>query len=102
MKLNGVTVAVAGPNASGSSTNQLIEIEFEMTVRSVGVSGTAFIQGTYVERNPTGNNSFTAVNTAATVINTTVPQVLDITAQWGTADSNSITVTNCVVNVSRS
>lgn len=40
------------------------------------------------------------VNTAAVTIDTTATQVVDVTAQWGTASaSNTITATNAYIEI---
>jgi len=77
------------------------ELEAVYTCRTVGVAGTVMGQIVFE-----GNTSATAqqktasINTVATTINTTISQVLNITALWAAASpQNTITSTNVLVEV---
>lgn len=70
-----------------------------ITCRTTGSSGTVFGQGEFnYYSTSTVKNNIAVANTATSTINTTTTQVVDVTAQWGTANaSNVITGTNCIV-----
>lgn len=98
IKLNGSTYLDTTAVTSGNSTNTMWEMRAMLTVYSTGSSGTVFAQGFYNETGG-GANLFGMVNTATQTIDTTIPQTLSITAQWGTqAVGNTITMTNLVVD----
>ena len=88
------TVAITG--------NGYFEIEAYATCRTTGVSGTIMAYGFAMYQTNAGaftNFPFT-VNTAAVTVDTTVTQVMDVTAQWGTASaSNTIKSENATIEV---
>lgn len=82
---------------SGNGTNKMWLAEGTITCRTTGASGTVFGQGYYAEFHPSGTTD-SMVNTGTNTIDTTVPQAVSVTAQWGTASpSNTITCTNLTV-----
>ena len=72
----------------------------DITCRSVGEAGTVMANGFVnfaTEIKGSTIDQFTP-NTTAIVVNTTITQVITITAQWGHADaSNIITCTNMAI-----
>jgi hypothetical protein len=88
-------------SAGNNVTNHLFFLDVVITCRTVGATGTVFVQGmgklftahaTVVE--------FDMETTATVTINTTTSNALDLMVTWGTADAgNTITATNFVVEV---
>lgn len=76
-------------------------IEFDLTCRTVGASGTVQAQGAMVYQTSTSALvGIASPSTAATTIDTTASNALDVTVQWGTSSaSNTITATNTTVEV---
>lgn len=74
-------------------------IEAIMTIRASGVSGSIMTQACgQCQVSSSSTIPVIAVNTSPTSVDLSAGLVLDLTAQWGTADaSNSITLTNLVV-----
>lgn len=78
-----------------AASNRAFEFEGEVTVYSLGSSGTVRGQGSVSEF---GSAVTGIASTAAVTVDTTANQTLNITVQWGTASaSNTITITNVVV-----
>lgn len=95
IKFGNTTVLDTGAVVTSNSTNQVWKIEGIVTCRTTGNTGTVFAQGALSEF---GQNQFPMLNTLATTIDTTATQVLNITAQWGTAAAaDTTTVTNVVM-----
>lgn len=97
VKLNSTTILTTGIVTIGNATNEYFEIRGNVTVRTIGASGSIFPQGFfYVSGN--GGNSFSMVNTSAVTVDSTIDQQGDITVTWGTASaSNTITATNFTI-----
>jgi hypothetical protein len=96
-KLNSTVILDSGVVAMNAITgSQLFEIDFDMTCRTTGVSGTVIEQGVFrYFRDSTSEERIGLVSTAAVTINTTIAQTLTITITWGTANaSNTITSAN--------
>lgn len=94
------TTAVALPVAE---TNKGFTFDVDVTVRSVGASGTVFSNGQMTRMATTlaavPFNVLSAGVPATAVVNTTTIQNLTVTATWSAADpANSITLTNLVVS----
>lgn len=84
---------------SHNSTNEEIRLDALITCRTTGASGTVFAQGLYKEFQSPGVDG-PMVNTSTTTVDTTASQTISVTAQWGTASaSNTITLSNLVVEV---
>lgn len=92
VKLGAVTVLSTGDVAqSGTPTNVGWSLDAIITCRTAGVSGTVHAQGMFQY----GGTFMPLVATAAVTVDTTIANVADITADWGTAVSgNSITSTH--------
>jgi len=97
-KIGGVTVGDTGAVALTTiAGNHGIVIDGEFTYRTLGNPGTILGNGNIFISSPTINDLDTT-KTAADNINTTVNNVIDVTAQWGTANAaNTLTITNCVI-----
>jgi len=92
------TTAVTMTTITG---NRRFNAESTITCRTTGASGTVFSQGEarYFTIASTAN-SIDMINTAATTINTTTTQAIDVMVTWGTANaSNSITSTNATIEI---
>lgn len=96
-KLGGVTVAdTTAVTQVGTPTNVEWELDVELVVRSVGAGGTAFAQGRFTY----GGTTVPLSSTVTVAVNTTISNLVDITAQWGTANvGNVITSTQFVLEV---
>ena len=101
VKTNSTVQLDTGAVGSANSTNELVQLNALLTVRSIGASGSIIGHGYYQELGA-GIGNFPMVNTAAVTIDTTIDQVLDITVEWGTASaSNTITSTNVLIEILR-
>lgn len=100
-KYGSTTLVTLSPTLTVSLTNQPFNLEFELTCRTTGATGTVFAQGEgrfYSAAGTVGNIS--GVTTATTTIDTTASSKIDITAQWATSNaSNTITSTNYSMEV---
>lgn len=86
------TTARTLPN---NTSNELFDVEFDIICRTAGASGTVWGQGKVlvVDATELVPSIFQMVNTGTSTIDTTATQVVDITVQWGTADTdNTLTV----------
>lgn len=102
VKSNGTTIADAGVFAMKISTNKYFELTMDFTVTKIGATGVAelFTNGQYsYNHNAAGEiagNNFALINN--TSFDTTVNNVLSITAEWGSAKTaNSIRSQNFVL-----
>lgn len=95
-KFGSTVVASTGAvTTAASASNRVFKFEALVTVRSLGASGTVLGQCNLVDNAST--ITVTPV-TAATTIDTTTNQVVNVTAQWGASSaSNTITLTNLVL-----
>lgn len=75
----------------GLLSSSYLEINFIVTCRSTGATGTVFTQGKFIA----GTAILDVASTAAVTIDTTAATALDATAAWGTADpADTLTITN--------
>ncbi len=81
-------------------TNSTFSAEFLVTCRTVGASGTVFVQGLALyERNDDPHQILTASMSTIT-IDTTASEAIDMTAEFSAASaSNNINITNAIVEV---
>lgn len=87
-----------------SAVNYMWSFDGILTCQSIGSSGTVFGQGKVMhidDATPTYDLfAWPMTNTAATTINTTTQQVMDLTVTWSTSDiSNSIVCSNFIVRI---
>ncbi|MEX0755708.1 MAG: hypothetical protein WD556_11425 [Actinomycetota bacterium] len=100
--LTGNIVTTVAPALAASQTNQGWSIEFDVTVRSAGASGTLIGNGGLLtEAIAISIPSLSRTETTATVVvDTTVSNWFELTFQWGTSNaSNTITVHNASIEV---
>lgn len=102
IKSNGITIADAGVFSMKISTNKIFELVVDFTVTKIGAAGVAelFTNGQYsYNHNAAGEiaaNNFALISN--TTFDTTVPNVLSITAEWGAAKAaNKIQSQNFVL-----
>jgi len=102
VKSNGVTIADAGVFQMKITTDKYFELVLDFTVTKIGVAGVAelFTNGQYsYNHNAAGEiagNNFALISN--TLFNTTITNVLSITAEWGTAKTaNKIQSQNFVL-----
>lgn len=80
---------------TASASNRAFKFEGIVTVYSLGASGTVRGGGKVEE---VGSATTGIAGTSAVTVDTTANQTLNLTVQWGTANSsNTITITNLVV-----
>jgi len=98
IKLDGTTVLSTWVITIPTGTNRGYTIDTDITLRSTGVSGTVIWQGQFSWWASSGgavNNIFPFIDTAPIVIDTTIDQPVEVTAQWTAASAgNTITTTN--------
>ena len=100
VKLGSTVIAdTTAKTPGGGLTNQGLEVDVEWTCRTTGASGTVMAQGnSHYHTGTVGSEEFDMVNTAATTIDTTVSQTIDVTVEWSTASANnSLTITNLTI-----
>lgn len=96
VKIGGVTIGTAS-GSSGNGTNNSFVVNFLLTCRTVGATGTIISQGQYAELH-TGGLVANLPSTTTTTVNTTGTLLLDVTSQWGTANAgNTMSATNVIV-----
>lgn len=100
-KYGSTTLVTLSPTLTVSLTNQAFNLEFELTCRTTGATGTVFAQGEGdFFTSATAAGIVTGVTTATTTINTTASNAIDVTAQWATSNaSNTITSTNYTMEI---
>lgn len=82
-------------------TNVGWRLVVDLTCRTVGASGTVIAQGLFTYDNGTAQVEALAATTTTTV-DTTASQAVNVTAQWGAADSsNTITCSNLAIEILR-
>lgn len=91
VKINATVILVSqafNPGASGT-TNKGFAMFCDLTFRTIGVAGTLMGSGIIMMDSASGEmvNQLTtplvALQNPAVVVNTTVPMLIDVTAQWG-------------------
>lgn len=79
------------------ATNREFTFSGLITVKSLGASGTASAQGSFVEYASTAV-VYPMTNSSTVTVDTTANQTVGVTAQWGASSaSNTITLTNLVL-----
>lgn len=96
-KLGAVTAldstAITLPTITGTT---LWQMSLYLTCRTAGAGGTGIAQGIFTYFTAAGvQSNFQLVNTGTFAMDTTAALLIDVTAQWGTADPlNTMTSTN--------
>jgi len=102
VKSNGITIADAGVFQMKLATNKYFELTIDFTIAQLGGPGTGTlnVNGQYAY-NQNANTNLDGINFALisnTTFDTTIPNTLTITAQWGAANvNNSIQSQNFVL-----
>jgi hypothetical protein len=102
IKSNGIIIIDTGVFQMKACTNKYFELLLDFTITKLGVSGTAelFANGQY-SYNQNANANIEGINFASidnTLFNTTITNILDITAEWGSSNiNNSIQSQNFVL-----
>ena len=79
------------------ATNQPWELELDFTIRAIGATGEIKTNGNFVYNRDTNVYTGTVLGDTK-VLDTTVPNTLDITAEWGQEDtSDSIVVQQLIL-----
>lgn len=95
-RVNATDIADVTITTASGLSNTFFKVEFLITCRTEGASGTLQGGGTV----QIGTNVYGAVNTSTVVMDTTQSNDVDLRVQWGTADaSNTITVQQYLVEV---
>lgn len=93
IKIGSTTVWDSGAvtKSAVSTGTQYWRLNATLTCRTTGASGTVLTQALYEYIMPTRvHNVFENVKISTATIDTTASQAIDITVQWGTADTNNI------------
>jgi hypothetical protein len=97
VKIGGVTVldTTATTMLTITGTTQW-QLSAQINCRTVGAGGTGFAQAQFnYFSTPTVSNIVQMINTSTFALNTTISNVIDVTATWGAASaSNTINSTN--------
>ena len=105
VKYGSATIITSTATMPAGLSNELFEIEIIGTARTVGATGTAFMQGRSLIHNGSGVASClmrSLLTTTEATFDTTVTNAFAITYQWGTASTNStITITNGIIELLR-
>lgn len=95
--IGGVAVFTTGAILLGAGSNDGIDLECAITLRSTGVTGTAIGAGRIINWSNGNLTPFVTITTPFT-INTTISNTIDVTVQWGTANAgNTETITNGLI-----
>lgn len=103
VKIGAVTIgSVATTSLVNSAASRAFSFEVNIPVSAVGASGAVSVDGHLSYSTGTGVRAFDDITNggATSVINTTTTQLIDITAQWGTANANNIArITNAYIEL---
>jgi hypothetical protein len=82
-------------------TNKYFDAIFDITCRTVGVNGTVFPQGRWQYTANSGvSYLIDGVVLAASAIDTTISQTIDLTVKWGSASvNNNVNSTNATIEI---
>ena len=100
-RIGGTQVIATGAAAIGTVTNQGWSMQVEVVVIALGISGTAEVQGEARTPTTTTDGRWLGMpSTAAATVDSTVDNVLDLTAQWSAAAAgNTLTLRSLIVEV---
>jgi hypothetical protein len=96
--LGATVVMTTGAITSNNATNQTFEVRGVITCYTTGVSGTVWGQGYLVQTAAASTGRFSMANTAATTIDTTASNTINVSVKWGSASASN-TITTSVVTV---
>lgn len=104
LKLNGATIASTGSETLGTTgTGIHFGIESALIIRTIGPSGTAIAEGSFVTGTASGDHfGISNAPPGQFSIDTTIAQTVDITVTWGIAsESNAFTAQKAYVELIR-
>lgn len=89
IRMGGIAgTAVAATAAVNATNSDIVYIEGEMVVRTIGASGTAVFIGIYINGVP-GTAVATPLTTTEFTVDTTADQTFTLTAQWSVANASN-------------
>jgi len=99
IKVGGVTIVTTTPSTLGTAiTDEHYLLDFIGVIRSLGVTGTLMGTGGFLTEK---NEHFGLIILAPVIVDTTVDQLVDVTATWGTAAAaNTITAQTACIEIS--
>lgn len=99
IKIGGATIVTTGPSTLGTAvTDEHYLLNFIGVIRSLGVTGTLMGTGGFLTEK---NEHFGLTVPAPVIVDTTIDQVVDVTATWGTAAAaNIITAQTACIEIS--
>lgn len=88
--LSGTALLSPAPNIINGAGGEGFSLEYVVTIRSTGASGTAIANGTIwsADANPLVNTTYTTSATSTSTVDTTVANYLELTAQTGNAGAS--------------
>jgi hypothetical protein len=85
---------------TSTDSNSVFTLEYIVTCRTVGASGTVFVQGTVTYERTDDLHQILNAKTATVTIDTTAAEAIDMTAEFSAASgNNNINITNAIVEV---
>jgi hypothetical protein len=87
IKFDGTVLATSGLIPLSTSTNQAWEMEIDFTITSIGATGSVITNGNFIYNRNSGTYEGRAFNDTE-IINTTIPQALDVEIQWDQANAS--------------
>ena len=98
--LGGTEVCASGAITLGAVTTDYFEMEVEITVRTLGATGTVVAGGELMYDNSNDITGAGLVKTTATTIDTTGTLAIDVTVQWGTSSASN-TITSQIITIEK-
>jgi hypothetical protein len=85
---------------SSTDNNSMFTLDYLITCRTVGASGTVFAQGTVTYERTDDLHQILNAKTATVTIDTTASNTIDLTGQFSSASvNNNVNITNAIVEV---
>jgi hypothetical protein len=95
--LGGATIATATTTAlAASASNKEFSFEVNITIQSIGGSGTAAVDGVFEYYSAAGVHTFEALNNGGSVatLATNASNPVDVTVQWDSASASKTLTAN--------
>jgi hypothetical protein len=103
IKLGSTTLVTSTENLPSAVTNVAVDIEFTVTCRTSGSTGTVIGQGrSFLSTSTSINQPYirTLIMTSPATIDCTASNAINVTYTWGSASTtNSITITNAIITI---